>query len=351
MALFNINNTRISGISACLPKNEYNNRDYDWITPEERELLIKTTGIEKRRVAGKGITTADLCFISTEALLKDLGWEKNDVDILMFVSQSRDYPIPCTAVILQDRLGFSKKTIAFDVPLGCSGYIYGMAIMGSMISGGILRRGIILTGDISTINCAYEDKSTYPLFGDAGTATAMEYSESGSVQYYNLCSDGSGWEAISVLDGGIRNYVTKNSFDIKEIAPGIKRNSIQLRLNGIDVFNFSLKEVPQNIAELLTCISKTTEDIDYCVLHQANMLINESIRKKLRLAKEKVPYSINKYGNTSSASIPLTIVSEIRNQLMGQDLNLLLCGFGVGLSWGSVYFKTDKICCPDVIEI
>lgn len=351
MALFQIKNTKISGIAACLPKNEYNNRDYSWIPLEERELLIKTTGIEKRRVAEKGVTTSDLCYIAAEKLIQELNWNKNEIDILIFVSQSRDYPIPCTSVILQDRLGLSKKTLAFDVPLGCSGYIYGMAIMGSLLSSGIMKKGILMTGDISTINCSYNDKSTYPLFGDAGTVTAIEYSEQSNTQYYNLGSDGSGWEAISVLDGGIRNYVTKSSLDEKEIAPGVNRSKIQLQLNGIDVFNFSLREVSPNITELLSSSNKPIEGIDYFIFHQANMLINESIRKKLRIQKEKVPYSIHKFGNTSSASIPLTMISEIRDELMNKELELVLCGFGVGLSWGSIYFKTDKIICPQLIEI
>jgi 3-oxoacyl-[acyl-carrier-protein] synthase-3 len=351
MALFQIENSRISGIAACLPKNELNNRNYEWILPEERELLIKTTGIEKRRVAEKGVTTSDLCFVAAEKLISELSWNKDEIDILIFVSQSRDYPIPCTAVILQDRLGLSKKTLAFDVPLGCSGYIYGMAILGSMLSSGIMKKGILMTGDISTINCSYKDKSTYPLFGDAGTATAIEFSEKSNTQYYNLCSDGSGWNAITVLDGGIRNYVTKSSLDEKEIAPGVNRSNIQLQLNGIDVFNFSLREVAPNINELLSYSNKPIEEIDFFLFHQANLLINESIRKKLRIPKEKVPYTINKFGNTSSASIPLTMISEIGNELKNKELELLLCGFGVGLSWGSLYFRTDKIICPQLIEV
>ena len=351
MALFQIRNSRISGIAACLPKNELNNRNYEWIPSEERELLIKTTGIEKRRVAEKGVTTSDLCFVAAEKLISELNWSKDEIDILIFVSQSRDYPIPCTAVILQDRLGLSKKTLAFDVPLGCSGYIYGMAIMGSMLSSGIMKKGILMTGDISTINCSYKDKSTYPLFGDAGTITAIEFSEDSNTQYYNLCSDGSGWNAITVLDGGIRNYVTKSSLDEKEIVPGVNRSNIQLQLNGIDVFNFSLREVAPNINELLSSSNKSIEEIDYFIFHQANMLINESIRKKLRIPKEKVPYTINKFGNTSSASIPLTMISEIGGELINNELELLLCGFGVGLSWGSLYIKTDKIICPQLIEV
>jgi len=351
MAFFQINNTKISGIAACLPKNEINNRDYEWITKEERELLIKTTGIEKRRVAEKGITTSDLCYIAAAKLIKDLNWDKNEIDVLIFISQSRDYLIPCTSVILQDRLGLSKRTLAFDIPLGCSGYIYGMSIMGSLLSSGIMKKGILMTGDISTMNCSYKDKSAYPIFGDAGTATAIEYTDQSNTHYFNLCSDGSGWEAICVLDGGARNYISKKSLDEKEIVTGIIRNDFQLKLNGIDIFNFSLKEVPPNIAELLSLSKKQIDDIDYFIFHQANMMINESIRKKLRIQKEKVPYTINKFGNTSSASIPLTIISEIGNDLMNHDLELLLCGFGVGLSWGSVYFKSNNIFCSQLIEI
>ena len=351
MALFSINNTKISGISACIPKNEYNNRDYEWITPDERELLIKTTGIEKRRIAEKGITTSDMCYIAAEKLIKDLNWNKNEIDILIFVSQSRDYLIPCTSIILQDRLGLSKKTMAFDIPLGCSGYVYGMAILGNLLSSGFLKKGILMTGDNSTMNCSYKDKSTYPLFGDAGTVTAIEFTDQNNKYYYNLGSDGFGWDAITVYDGGVRNYVSENSLENKEIASGIIRNNLQLKLDGIDIFNFSLKEVPLNVSELLSFSGKNNEDIDYFIFHQANLMINESIRKKLKIEKEKVPYTINKFGNTSSASIPLTIISEIGEDLKNHDLELLLCGFGVGLSWGSVHFKTNNIICSELIEI
>lgn len=351
MSLFSIPNTKIAGISACIPRKEVFNIDYKWISLKERQVLIKTTGVEKRRVAEKGTTTSDLCFLATEKLIDELSWDKKDIQLLIFVSQSRDFLIPSTSCILQDRLGLPKSCMAFDINLGCSGYIYGLSVAGSLISSGNLKKGLLLVGDISSLNCSYKDKSSYPLFGDAGTITAIEFDEHAPDLLFNLQTDGAGYDAIIVPDGGIRNFATKNSFQYKKYSSGIYRNKIQLVLNGIEVFNFSLREVVPNIHSLLQYSSKTIDYFDYFVFHQANLLINESLRKKLNLKKEKVPYTIHKYGNTSSASIPLTIVSELREQIQRRKLSLLLSGFGVGLSWGSAIVEVNKVVCPEVIEL
>lgn len=350
MAIFSVNNFSLKAMAACVPLKEFSNMDYDLISVKERETLVKMTGVERRRIANLGLTTGDLCQQAAEKLFSDTGWEPSSVDILIFVSQSRDFLIPCTSVILQDKLGLPKSAMALDIPLGCSGFIYGMSVMGSLLTSGAMKRGILMSGDISTINCSYEDKSTYPLFGDAGTVAFFEHDVNASPVHFNLQSDGSGWEAISIPEGGMRNFASKESFDYHTIDEGVRRNRVQLTLNGIEVFNFSLREVTPNINALLLAKSLALEDFDYYVFHQANLLMNESIRKKLRLPKEKVPYTLTKYGNTSSASIPLTLVSEVRNDLSLKDLSLLLCGFGVGLSWGTALIHTSNIVCPEVID-
>lgn len=350
MAVFSVHNFSLKALSACVPKKEFSNMDYDLISEKERETLIKMTGVEKRRIGGVGMTTSDLCLHAAEKLFAETGWDRASIDVLIFVSQSRDYLIPCTGIILQDKLGLPKTSLAFDIPLGCSGFIYGMSVLGSLLSSGTLKRGILMAGDISTVNCSYKDKSTFPLFGDAGSVAFFEYDTHASPVHFNLQSDGSGWEAISIPEGGMRNFADKESFDYTEIEEGVSRNKVQLTLNGIEVFNFSLREVPPNINELLGSLSLTLDNFDYCVFHQANLLMNESIRKKLRLPKEKVPYTLPKYGNTSSASIPLTMISELRNDLKEKELSLLLCGFGVGLSWGTALLNTSKIICPEVID-
>jgi 3-oxoacyl-[acyl-carrier-protein] synthase-3 len=332
-------------------KKEVDNMDYKWISVKERETFIKQVGVRKRRVVDDKTTTADLCFAATEKLISDLEWNKDEIEALIFVTQSPDYPIPATGIILQDRLRLSHKCIAFDINLGCSGYVYGLSVIGSMVSSGNIKKALLLVGDTSTFNASYRDKSTYPLFGDAGTATAIEYSKGSQEMNFNLQSDGSGYKAIYLADGGLRNYVTKDSFKPKKIADGIYRNNIQLALDGIAVFNFSLREVVPNIKTLFKHLDTTAENFDYFVFHQANRLINQTLIKMLRVDKEKMPLSLENYGNTSSASIPLTIVTQIREEIQKKNLNLILSGFGVGLSWGTAALETDKIVCPEVLEI
>ncbi|MCD4728298.1 MAG: ketoacyl-ACP synthase III [Pirellulales bacterium] len=350
MAIFSVPDIKISGISACVPENEYNNHDYDWISEKDREILIKTIGVEKKRFADKGTTTADLCFTAANKLLNNLNWDRNEVQLLIFVSQSRDYLIPATAGILQERLGLPKTCMAFDISLGCSGYVYGLSVIGSMMSTGRLKKGLLLAGDIPTLNTSYRDKSAFPLFGDAGTATAIELQKNAPEMTFNLQSDGKGYEAIIIPDGGIRNFADKEtSFEYEKIDEGIYRNKFNIALNGVEVFNFSLREVRPNVKKTLEFSSQSIEDIDYFVFHQANKLMNETIRRQLRLPEEKIPYSLKNYGNTSSASIPLTIVTELNKQVNNKKLKFLLSGFGVGLSWGSVILETENIVCPEIL--
>jgi len=351
LALFSSHNVSIKGISACVPKQKELTKNYSLFSSEEHDLFVKSVGIVERRVAPFEVTTSDLCFQAAEKLIKDLEWKKEEIDCLIFVSQSPDYFLPATSIILQHRLGLSKNTMAFDVSLGCSGYVYGLQLMSSIISGGQIKKGLLLVGDKSTLSTHIEDKSTYPLFGDAGTATAIEFDTKASPIYFNLQSDGGGEDAIKILDGAARNTVRDDTFEIKEIEPGIKRSRRHLILNGIDIFNFALKEVAPNINALFSFANIEKEKVDYFVFHQANKLINESVRKKLKvLDTTKVPYSINLFGNTSSASIPLTMVTQIKEQLQKRN-TLLFSGFGVGFSWASCLFETDKIYCSDLIEI
>ena len=195
------------------------------------------------------------------------------------------------------------------------------------------------------------DKSTYPLFGDAGTATALEYDAgSDSGMAFELAVDGGGSDVIIVPDGGFRNMVSENSFIEKEKSEGIKSNDLQLHLEGMDVFTFGISKAPSIVNMLLEETDADKDSVDYYVFHQANLFMNEKIRKKLKLPAEKVPYSLKDFGNTSCASIPLTMVTEMRTELKDRRLSIVACGFGVGLSWGAIHFITNKIVCPNLIE-
>ncbi len=351
MAIFCTKNTQIVGISACVPKQATSNHNYAHIPAKERELLIKTTGIESRRVATGEQCTSDMCFEAARTLLKSALWSPESIDVLIWVSQSPDYHLPATSIILQDKLGLPKTSLAFDINLGCSGYVYGLSVMANMLQGGQLKRGLLLVGDKSTSGTSYQDKSTYPLFGDAGTATLLEYSESAAPMFFNLQSDGSGKNAIIIPDGGMRNPLSDDSFVVKEYEGGLVRHRKHLWLDGLEVFNFSLREVAPNVNALLSHLGHDIDNYDYFVFHQANKLMNESIRKKLRLPPEKVPYTLPKFGNTSSASIPLTMVCELSGALSAGKHRLLLSAFGVGLSWGSASVETKHLICPLLIEI
>ena len=352
MPILNIPNTKIAGIAACVPKKEESNMDYELTSEKERKMYIKTTGVETRRVAEKGVTTSDFCFHAAEKLIAELAWDKEEIDAVVFVSQSPDYILPATAIVLQDRLGLSMDTIAFDINLGCSGYVYGLSQISALVSTGGVRKALLLVGDVSTATSSYEDKSTYLLFGDAGTATALEYDTTAKKMTFNLQSDGANYDAIIIPDGGLRKFISQDSFIVRDFGPGQRRNSIQVALNGEKVFHFSMREVAPNIRKLVEEeLQESLDDYDYYILHQANLLMNNSIRRKLKLGKEKFPISLNKYGNTSSASIPLTIVSQLHDVLQTGTKDLICCGFGVGLSWGSMNMHLEDAVISDLIEI
>ena len=352
MSFVTVNNVNITGIAACVPTHVYSNFSYEHVTVPEREMFIKTTGISERRIADINMSTGDMCFEPANQLIDKLNWDKNEIDIVIVVTQSPDYFIPGSAVILQDRLGLKKSCLAFDINLGCSGYVYGLYVLGNLLSSGQLKKGLLMVGDKSTISTSYTDKSAYPLFGDAGSATALEFNENAKAMTFNLSSDGSGKDAIIIEHGGSRHGIKEDTFDLMDIEPGVQRAKRHLKLDGIEIFNFALREVPSNINELYKLSNRNILDTDYFVFHQANKLINESVRKKLKITDTaKVPYSIGQFGNTSSASIPLTMVTQLKEQLSGKKQTLCLSGFGVGYSWGSALIDLEKIVCLPLIEI
>lgn len=350
MALFTLPRIRIAGLAASVPSRKEANADYAWIPKKEREQLMKTVGVVEKRVITEGTATSDLCFAAADRLLQDLGWNREGIGVLLFVSQTRDYLIPATSGILQDRLGLPHSAVVMDINQGCSGFVYGLSVIGSLMNSMGITRGLLLAGDISSLNASYRDKSTHPLFGDAGTACAVELDAAAPGMPFHLEGDGSGHKAIMIPDGGFRRLLKKESFNYKKHAPGIHRNNLQIALDGIEVFNFSLREVVPNIRALLQYSERSLDTVDHVIFHQANRLINETLRKMLKLDPAKVPYSIQKFGNTSSASVPLTMVSELGPSLRTKPLRLLLSAFGIGLSWGSVLVDTSPMICPDVIE-
>ncbi len=349
--MFTVSGIKLSGLAVSVPKQKVSNHDYPFATVKEKELFIKTTGIENRRIAPEGLTASDLCFEAAEKLLHEMNCDKSEIGVLLFITQTPDWIIPPTAIRLQHRLGLPKTCIALDINLGCSGYVYGLSVMSSLLKTTGAKRGLLLVGDVSSSVVSEKDKSTSPIFSDAGSATVLEVCGDENKIHFSLHNDGEGYNAIIIPDGGMKSKFTPASVEFQKISDGIERNKTHLIMNGVDVFNFSLREVATDAKQLLTFCGKETKDVDYIVFHQANLLMNEAIRKKLALDPEKVPYSLKDFGNTSSASIPTTLVTQLRYRLTNEKLSLLLSGFGVGLSWGTAILETDKMTCLPLIEI
>lgn len=350
MSFISIDNVKISGVSACVPAEVEEVLGLPVFNDEDALNFIKSTGVERRRKSNELTTSADLCLKASETLINDLNWNKQEIDCLIFASQTPDYILPATSAILQDKLGLSTSCYTLDISLGCSGWVYALSVISSLMSHGTIKKGLLLSGDTILKMCSPKDKSTYPLFGDAGTATAIEYSNDKNDRiHFSFNSDGEGYDAIIVKDGGYRNPVTISSFKNEDISEGIERNKLDIALNGMDVFSFGISRAPESVRSLVENYELNLDGVDYFIFHQANKFMNEKIRRKLRLTEEKVPYSLKDFGNTSCASIPLTMVSQMRGDLENKELSHISCGFGVGLSWGSCYFKTNKIICPELI--
>jgi len=334
MAELSVENVRIAGVSATVPKSTENSSSLRGISEEDLSLLVRSIGINERRVAPDHLCASDLCLDAASRLIEELNWEKDEIELLIFVTQTPDYVLPGTSMILQNKLGLSKQCMTLDINQGCAGYVYGLSVASQMLSSGSIKKGLLLVGDTITRLIDKDDNSTHPIFSDAGTATALEFDSKAERMFFNLQTDGSGYDAILMKEGGARN-------------PG----SGLMRMNGHDVLAFALKEVPGNIERALQAIEIEKDAIDYFVLHQANKLLNDSIRRKLKVDKNKFPVSLDKYGNTSCATIPLTLVSELNENLTNQKLKLALTGFGVGLSWGTAIIHTDQMVCLSLNEM
>ena len=337
MATITYHGVGIKALSACVPSNVVYNKDLCYLIPEDEiDKVINNIGIEQRRIADDGVLASDLCYKAAARLLEEGGIAPESIDVLLFMSQTPDYRIPATSCILQHRLGLTRDTLCFDISLGCSGYLFALSTAFAYASMEGVNRVLLLDGETFSKIVNRRDKVDWPLYGDAGTATLVEKGDYGDATFM-LYTDGSGEDAIKVRDG-MRHPVTAHSLIEREQADGNIRNGMEVFMDGMDVFNFAISKVPKSVKSLLKETGKTIDDIDYLIFHQANRFMMDFMVKKLKIQPERVPYSIGKYGNTSSASVPLNIASELSGKLVG-DHTVALSGFGAGLSWGAALMK------------
>lgn len=345
MAFLEFNNVRIAGFSAGVPKNVVKTHSRN--PKYSDEDFIASVGVREKRIDAES-TTGDLSYYAAEKLISDLGWKKDEIDALVFVSQFRDYILPATSCILQNRLGLKKDCYAMDISLGCSGFVYGLSSISALVTTGLIKKALLLVGDAKR---PFDVKLMDPLFGYAGCAIAIEYSEETAPMFFHMGSDGSGYEAIIIPEGGARNPINEHTLDIITDEDGVRRNGLCSRMNGMDVFSFAISTAPKSIKKLAERYMIDLQKVDYLVLHQANKSINERIANKLGFGPERVLNSMEYFGNTSSASIPMSIVAQTTTDTFKEEKSFMTCGFGVGLSWGTAYFKLKDCIVSKLVEV
>ncbi len=350
MARWEIKNVSMKGVAMAVPQQIVKTADIDLFTQEEADVFDNTVGIKSRHIAPDTMCASDMCQAAAEKLIAELGWERESIDVLLFESVTGDYRTPPTSCILQDRLSLSEDCFCMDIPMGCCGCMYAITVAGNLLTTGNVKRALLLVGDTALRMGSLKDKSRVPLFGDCGTAMALEYDETAHDIVVDFHTYGGGYEALMTPHGGFRHPATPESFEYEDFGNGIVRAPIHTLINGMNVFSFAISRPPKSVEKFLADydINRDT-DVDYFLIHQANKMIVDRIVKKLKLPKDKVPYNLEEFGNLGGASIPSLMVSRLREQLTTEEKTLMMSSFGLGLSWGTMWMKTKKMVIPEIV--
>lgn len=333
-------NIHLAGLACCMPTYEESLEKFHSIFGKESvDKFSQTTGVLSRRLAKKQQTTSDLAFVAARELMRKKNVDPKTIGALVFVTQTPDYRLPATAYVLQARLGISEECLCFDVNLGCSGFLYGLNIVSSLLNNSNISRALLLFGDTPSKFTAPLDKSACMLSGDAAGAALLEKTPAAAPMHMTFRSMGDCYKAIAIYAGAYRNLDASDESRLWE--DGCERSAYDLNMNGADVFSNMVFKAPKLVLEYLDTYGKTIDDYDVLLLHQANAYIMRQIAKRIKCPMDKVPITIDRYGNTSSASIPITIVDTYADSKQTGCKNVLMCGLGVGLSLGVVDMQID----------
>lgn len=328
MALVSVAGATITGLISILPAVEIDNQDlFTAHNAAERIKVLETTGIKKRREVVLGQTSLDLAKIALDNFLPELGWADDDIGLIIFVTQTPDFPFPGNAVQLQAYLNLPKSVVAFDINLGCSGFIYGMWQITQLLSSMSKEKALLIVGDSTSTQYSKQNESVNLLFGDAVSVIAVEKDSQADNMVFDLGSDGSGASYLIQPNGGAR-------------APGVNP---ELVIDGMQVFVFGLREIPPSIISCLTQKGWTIEDLDFIIMNQANEMLLKRLGKKMNFSQAQNIIAMCEVGNTSSASIPLAMSLKLADSLLTKNNKLLLSGFGVGWSWGTLVYEQPKL--------
>jgi len=304
------------------------------------DKIYEKTGIAERRVAGADECASDLGVAAAEKLFATGICRPDDVDFLLFCTQTADYPIPATACLMQDRLGLPQTCGALDFNLGCSGFVYGLSLAKGLIENGLARNVLLITADTYTKFIHPQDRSVRTLFGDGAAATLISgESELEAIGPLVFGTDGQGADKLIVPAGGFRLRPNRETA-IAQIDPaGIPRSADNLYMDGPEIFNFSLKVVPKLVHVLLEKDQLALDDVDYFIFHQANRFLLEQLRKKIKIPTDKFCINMDLYGNTVSATIPMALEIALDLEQIKPGARVMVVGFGVGYSWAAALVR------------
>jgi len=343
---------RIAGIAGAVPAFKVNTlRDHTFVPEDDRKKIVDLTKVTEYRKAPAHVCASDLCHAAAESLLTGLGRSRNEIDAIVFATMTPDYRIPSTACVMQDRLGCSNTVAAFDINMGCSGFVVGLYNACALIRGGGLKRVLLLAGDTQTKLCYEQDKNVVFILADGGTATLVEADSSAGDIVVELMTDGSRFKSLYVPAGGFREPSSEATRTVHTQPDGGARSAENVFMNGMEIFKFSATDVVKTLSGFMEAEKLSADTVNTLFLHQANYFMNDKIAKKLKFATEKVPYTISFFGNTGSASIPLTMAHHFSTNGVSGGHRALMCGFGVGLSWGVATAVLDGVFTPPVVEV
>lgn len=348
MAYWEIKNVAFRGVTGTVPNHAVKTAEFDIFTQDEANLFDNTVGIKNRYLGPDDLCASDLCYDAAERLIEALGWDRDSIDVLVFASVTGDYKTPPTSGILQHRLGLPSSTFVLDVPMGCCGSIYAINVAGNLLSAGTVKRALLLVGDTALRMGSMKDKSRVPLFGDCGTAMALEYDPSADNIIIDFNTLGEKYMALMTPHGGFRHPITEESYIEEDFGNGIVRAPKDTLINGMDVLSFAISRPPISIKNLMDKYQLNTDNVDFFLIHQANKLIVDRIVKKLKLPLEKVPYDLQEFGNLGGASIPMLMTYNLAKEMQGRPLTLLCSAFGLGLTWGTMAIKTKQCVVPEI---
>ena len=327
MSLSRIAGVRIAGVATCVPAGVEDNLEMAPRFGEtEVRKVVAMAGVRQRHVVDAGVTSVDLCCDAAKRLLAQLGWSAESITGLIMVTQSPDYFLPSSACVVHNRLGLSDDCAAFDLGLGCSGYPYGLYISSTMLRAGGHRRILMLHGETPSRFTSLDDHATRLLFGDAGSATALELDESAPESFFALHTDGSGADQLIIRGGGFRD---REPADPRDLC---------VRMDGGGIFNFTVKRVPALIKETLEFAGLAVQDVNGFLFHQSNKFIMQHIAKKCELPQDRVPLTLDRFGNCGGPSVAVALTQATPNVARGR---VMMLGYGVGLSWGAALTHID----------